>query len=62
MQVGDRVRIVSSIYVSDELQPGKTGRVHYVDNDYVDVVMDDGYQMNESSEWAFIRCELEVIQ
>lgn len=62
MKVGDRVKIVSSPYVHESLQPGKTGRI--IDRDYglLRVVMDDQHPDGSGDlDWPFDAYELEVV-
>ena len=64
MKVGDKVKIVSSIYGADSLQPGKTGRIVNIVADYsADVIMDDDHPDSSGAlDWPFEFDELEVIQ
>lgn len=62
MKIGDKVRIVHSPYMADELQPGKTGRIVRIIGDIYDVVTCDCHT-NEGGDlnWPFEYYELEVI-
>lgn len=65
MKVGDRVKIVRTIYKSDELQPGMTGRIVDKGKTYIgfEVQMDSGYADDAGDDWwPFDPIELEVIQ
>lgn len=57
MEVGDRVKIVRSIYLAEELQAGATGVIVGVDDSIIDVRIDD----DTEDFWPFEVSELEVI-
>jgi hypothetical protein len=62
MKIGDRVKIVSSPYVAEELQPGKTGRIVALDYSLVQVVMCDEHADSDGDyNWPFDEQELEVV-
>ena len=72
MKNGDRVKVVNTVYLSQELSVGQTGTVLECDDLSVLVAMDNGYTpnlMNSVFEVAGLRCdgwnflaeELEVI-
>lgn len=73
MQIGDRVKVVKTIYTWDsKLQVGETGTIrryfHGLGGDAIfGVEMDNGYECldligNGDTTWAFEARELEVIQ
>lgn len=63
-KVGDNVKIISTIYSSDELQAGNTGTVvpNETSNPFCVIVeMHSGYKDILGRDWAFFPDELEVI-
>lgn len=56
MKVGDKVKIVKSVYENESLQPGCNGVIVSIDATWYDIVVE-----GISDDWPFAESELEVI-
>lgn len=64
MQLGDRVKIVNTIYDGEALAIGKEGVISFVhQNNYMyDILLDSGHTSSDGDPfWPFFSDELEVI-
>lgn len=64
MKVGDRVKIVGTIYDSEELSIGKEGVISLVyHNNYMyEILLDSGHTSSDGDPfWPFFGSELEVV-
>lgn len=64
MKVGDRVKLVATEYLAEELQVGLTGRIaKFGSHECIEVAMDSGYTDDDGDFlWPFYAEELELIQ
>jgi hypothetical protein len=64
MKVGDKVKLLKSIYTSEELAPGQAGIISKIEDTLLFVDMDNGYLPDTGEEefWCFIEDELEIIE
>lgn len=62
MKIGDSVKIKHSPYENPKLQPGKIGRIVWIEDDLVNVVMVDMTPDTFGDlDWPFDAHELEVV-